>query len=186
VHQTIKTLVVVILATAQIEAIAQTNSSPASEETKQKEVYVPAGTPLVVSNNTRITTKNHQAELGDRFYLTTVYDVTVEGVVAIPRGSAVMAQITWRTGKGVFGKSGKFDFEMRHVDVRGQLIPLAGKFRQSGSGSTAATGGVAIAGMATGVGILGGFFITGKSAEILPGQQFETITASGAAIKIYK
>lgn len=185
-NQATKILTVVILATAQFQAIAQTNSSPPSEEVQRQEVYVPAGTPLVVTNNTRITTKSHQAEVGDRFYLTTAYDVTVDGIVAIPRGSAVMAQITWRTGKGIFGKSGKFDFEMRHVDVRGQLIPLAGKFRQKGSGNTGGTAGVALAGMATGVGIVGGFFITGKSAEILPGQQFEIITASGAAIKIYK
>ncbi len=184
-HQAIKVLIFFTLATAQFELFAQTKSSAPSKEAQQKELYVPAGTPLVVSNNTRITTKSHQIEVGDRFYLTTVYDVTVDGIVAIPRGSAVMAQVTWRTGKGIFGKSGKFDFEMRHVDVRGQLIPLAGKFRQKGSGNTAATTGVAIAGMATGVGIVGGFFITGKSAEILPGQQFEIITASGAAIKNY-
>ncbi|MDA0819798.1 MAG: hypothetical protein O2879_06035 [Proteobacteria bacterium] len=95
-----------------------------------------------------------------------------------------MAEITWRTGKGIFGKSGKFDFEVRHADVRGQLIPLAGKFRQEGAGSTAATSGVAIAGMATGVGVVGGFFITGKSGELLPGQQFEVTTASGMSIKV--
>ena len=185
-YQLLKFLIIATVSTAQFESSAQTNSAAPPKAAQQKELYVSAGTPLVVSNNTRITTKSHQIEVGDRFYLTTVYDVVVDGIVAIPKGSAVVAQVTWRTGKGIFGKSGKFDFEMRHVDVRGQLIPLAGKFRQKGSGNTAATSGVAIAGLATGVGIIGGFFITGKSAEILPGQQFEIITASGAAIKIYK
>ncbi|EMD81794.1 hypothetical protein C725_2842 [Pacificimonas flava] len=36
------------------------------------------------------------------------------------------------TGKGMFGKSGKMDVEIRYIEVDGNRIPVVGKFRQEG------------------------------------------------------
>lgn len=179
-RQVMKALALIAISTVQVAAAAQSASTASAQEVLSKEVYVPAGTKLVVSNNSLVTTKGGRAAVGDRFYLTTVYDVVVDDAVVIPKGSAVVAEITWKTGKAVFGKSGKFDFEMRHVDVKGQLIPVSGKFRREGSGNTVATIGAVVATMALG----GGLFITGKSGELKPGEQFEIVTASGVAVRV--
>lgn len=176
----IHTATIASLLLAPVSTIAQTTNAPAARPQAQpEEIYIPAGTQLVVSNNSKVTTKGGAIDEGDRFYLSTVYDVLIDGIVAIPAGSAVTAEVTWKTGKAVFGKSGKFDFEMRHVDVGGQRIPLTGKFRQEGSGNTAATVGAVVATFAVGA----GFFITGKSGELPAGRQFEITTAVGASVR---
>jgi hypothetical protein len=58
----------------------------------------------------------------------------------IPRGTPAMGEVTWRTGKGAFGKSGKLEFSLRYIDLGGQHIPVTGDFRQEGEGNTLATG----------------------------------------------
>ena len=40
-------------------------------------------------------------------------DVAVDGHVVIPRGTRAVGEITWRTGKGAFGKSGKMEMAIR-------------------------------------------------------------------------
>lgn len=181
----VNSLAVVGLVLAPVSVMAQTSDMPvAPSQAQPKEIYIPSGTKIIVSNNSSVTTKSGAIDKGDRFFLTTVYDVLVDGLVAIPAGSAVTAEVTWKTGKGVFGKSGKFDFEMRHVDVGGQLIPLIGKFRQEGDGNTAATAGAVLLTATTA--FIGGLFVTGKSADLPAGRQFEITTAVGATVKNLK
>lgn len=84
------------------------------------------------------------------------------GKVVIPRGAPVASVVTWRTGKGVGGKSGKFEMSFSTVRVAGSAYKLKGKVRQEGRGNT--------------VGALLGSIITGKSAVITPGQTITAIT----------
>lgn len=88
----------------------------------------------------------------------------------IPSGTPAVGEITFKTGKGVFGKSGKLEVELRHVDLNGQRIPLTGKYRQEGEGNTtAAVGAVFLA-----AGLL---FVTGKSAIIPRGRELAGYTS---------
>lgn len=135
--------------------------------------YLPSGTEVVIRMNSSITTRSNSAQVGDKFYLTVVYDVMRDGRVVIPKGAGAVGEVTWRTGKAVFGKSGKMDVEIRHVEVNGNRVPLKGKFRQEGEGNTAAVVGAVAATLVLGPGLL----ITGKSATIPAGREFIVTTA---------
>lgn len=95
----------------------------------------------------------------------TVFDVMHNGVVVIPKGTRGMGTVTWRTGKGAFGKSAKMEITFNELTLpNGHRLPLAGMHRQEGQGNTGAAVGAAIA-----VGVFGAF-VTGKSAIIPNGQ----------------
>jgi hypothetical protein len=122
-----------------------------------------AGTPITLAVTEEVNTSTHKE--GDSFKLTVLNDVSVGQTVVIPRGTPATADITWRTGKGAFGKSGKMEFELRSLDLDGKQIPLNGSFRQEGEGNTIATGVGVIA-----IGIFAGF-ITGKRARLPVGRE---------------
>ena len=140
---------------------------------KPQEQYLPAGTEVVLRMNSAITTRNKSTRVGDKFFLTVVYDITKDGKVIIPQGTAAVGEVTWRTGKAVFGKSGKMDVEMRYLNIDGKRLALNGKFRQEGEGNTTAVVGATVLTLAVGAGI----FITGKSATIPSGREFIVSTA---------
>jgi hypothetical protein len=121
------------------------------------------GVPIQLAVAEEVNSSTHRA--GDTFRLTVLNDVLVGNTVVIPRGTPAQAEITWRTGKGAFGKSGKLEFSLDYVDLNGQHIPLSGSFRQEGEGNTVATGVGIIA-----VGVLAGF-ITGKRARLPVGRE---------------
>lgn len=102
----------------------------------------------------------------------TVFDVMHNGVVVIPKGTRGMGTVTWRTGKGAFGKSAKMEVTFNELTLpNGHRLPLAGMHRQEGEGNTGAAVGAAIA-----VGVFGAF-VTGKSAIVPVGQQLTARTA---------
>ena len=83
------------------------------------------------------------------FDLSVADPVMVDGYVVIPMNARAVGEVTWLTGKGAFGKSGKMNIELRYIEVAGRRIPIKGSFRQEGEGNTAATiGGVIAAGSA--------------------------------------
>ena len=116
---------------------------------------------LVVSKEVNSST----AEEGDTFPLTVLNDVKVGDTIVIPRGTPAAGEVTWRTGKGAFGKSGKLEFSLRYIDLDGRRIPVTGDYRQEGEGNTIATGVGIIA-----VGVFAGF-ITGKRARVPMGRE---------------
>ena len=102
---------------------------------------------------------------GDTFPLTVLNDVKVGDTIVIPRGTPAAGEVTWRTGKGAFGKSGKLEFSLRYINLDGRHIPVSGDYRQEGEGNTIATGVGIIA-----VGVFAGF-ITGKRARVPMGRE---------------
>ena len=80
-----------------------------------------------------------------------------------------------RTGKGVFGKSGKMQIEMRSVDLDNQRIPLTGKYQQEGEGNTLAAVGAILLSAPL-------MFVTGKSAIIPRGKEISDYTMQAANI----
>lgn len=135
------------------------------------QVVLPSNTEVMLSMNEELTTKGGRIETGHRFGLTLTHDVTIGNYVVIPRGTPAFGEVTWKTGKGAFGKSGKMEIELRYLDLNGRRIPVTGKYRQEGEGNTVATvGGVLLAGVFAG-------FVTGKSARIPQGRELKAFTA---------
>lgn len=114
----------------QAPGAAANPAVPASAQPFDQQISIPANTEVVLRLGDDLTSKGEQAKVGQTFRLTVAYDVRVNGIVAIPSGTPAIGEVTMRTGKGVFGKSGKLEVEMRRVDLNGQLIPVSGKYRQ--------------------------------------------------------
>jgi hypothetical protein len=122
-----------------------------------------AGVPITVAVAQEVnSSKNHE---GDPVPLTVLNDVKIGDTIVIPRGTPATGEVTWRTGKGAFGKSGKLEFVLRYIDLNGQHIPIVGEYRQEGEGNTIATGVGIIA-----IGVFAGF-ITGKRARLPMGRE---------------
>ena len=125
-------------------------------------VVLPADTVLQITPVEEISSIN--MKVGDEHRLQVASDVTQNGVVVIPRGSTVKATVTWRTGKGIVGKSAKFELTFNSVNVRGGSYKLKGAHKQEGRGNTVAA-------------LLGSMWVTGKSAVITSGQMLPAFTA---------
>ena len=123
---------------------------------------LPAATLLTVAPLEEISSK--RIKEGQKVHFVTVGDVVDNGFVVIPRGSAVEGTISWKTGRAVGGKSGKFDVTFDTVSVRGQSYRLRGSHRQEGKGNTVAA-------------VFASLVVSGRSAVMLPGQQVNAFTA---------
>lgn len=149
-------------------------AQPAVVETQAEapmaaEVVLPANSEVVLTMNETVSSKSHR--LGEKFSLTVAQDVKASGMTVIPRGTRAVAQITRRTGKGGFGKSGKMDFTFRYIDHNGMQIPIEGRHHQAGEGR----GGAAVGAMVA-AGLVGGMMVKGKSAKIEEGREFTART----------
>jgi hypothetical protein len=131
---------------------------------------LPANTEILLRMNDELTTRGGKVEVGHSFRLSVVDDVRIGNFVVIPRGTPATGEVTWKTGKGAFGKSGKMEIDLRHLDLNGQRIPLSGHYRQEGEGNTVATVAAVVA-----VGVFGAF-VTGKSATIPQGRELKAYT----------
>lgn len=125
-------------------------------------VVVPVNTLVVVTPIEEITSK--EMKVGEVRNFMVVNDVVEEGAVVIRRGSPVRATVTWRTGKGIVGKSAKFELTFDSVRAGGRDWRLRGSVRQEGRGNTVGA-------------LLGSAIITGRSAVITPGQLINVFTA---------
>lgn len=155
------------------QAAAIQSAVPAAAVAADGSLVLATGTPITLAVSQEVNSSTHRA--GDTFPLTVLNDVRIGDTIVIPRGTPAQAEITWRTGKGAFGKSGKLEFSLRHIDLGGQLIPISGDFRQEGEGNTIATGVGIIA-----VGVFAGF-ITGKRARLPVGRELMSQIAQPVA-----
>lgn len=138
-------------------------AAPAPSVAADGTLLLNTGTPITLAVSQEVNSSTHHN--GDMFALTVLNDVRVGDTIVIPRGTPAQAEITWRTGKGAFGKSGKLEFSLRYIELNGQRLPVTGSFRQEGEGNTIATGVGIIA-----VGVFAGF-ITGKRARLPVGRE---------------
>jgi hypothetical protein len=148
---------------APVQQAVATPAAPAPTVAADGSLLLGTGTPITLAVAQEVNSSTHRA--GDTFPLTVLNDVRVGDTIVIPRGTPAQGEITWRTGKGAFGKSGKIEFSLRYIDLGGQRIPVTGDFRQEGEGNTIATGVGIIA-----VGVFAGF-ITGKRARLPVGRE---------------
>ena len=151
------------------DPVATESNMPAAQAAK--ELMLNSGTPITLAVSENVDSSSHKA--GDLFKLTVLNDVTVGQTVVIPKGTPATGEITWRTGKGAFGKSGKLEFALKSIDLNGKQIPIIGTFRQEGQGNTIATGVGIIA-----IGLFAGF-ITGKRAVLPVGRELMSQLSQG-------
>ena len=164
------------VATVPIEAIKPIVAQPIGAAPAQ--VFLPANTEVVMAMNNDLTTKGGKIDEGTTFNLTVVNDVKLGDFVIIPKGARGTGEVTWKTGKAAFGKSGKMEVELRWVEVGGQRIAVEGKYRQEGEGNTVATvGTVLVAGVFAA-------FVTGKSARIPAGRELVAHTKDAIPVSL--
>lgn len=144
-----------ICAAALVSVSASAQVAPATRT-------MPANTLLTVTPQTEITSK--KVKVGDAVTFLTIGDTSENGVVVIPRGAVVKGEISFKTGKAIGGKSGKFEVSFKSVQVRGVEYALTGVHRQEGRGNTAAA-------------LLGSMLVSGRSAVMQPGQEARAFTA---------
>lgn len=146
---------------------AQTEPAPAMEamtsEAIVQNLVLNSGTPITLVVTEEVNSSTHKE--GEKFKLTVLNDVKIGEKIVIPRGTPATGEITWRTGKGAFGKSGKIEFALTSIDLNGKSLPVSGNYRQEGEGNTIATGVGILA-----VGVFAGF-ITGKRARVPAGRE---------------
>lgn len=157
------------LSSSLLARVAKVNAS-------KPQMTLPANSEIVLRMSDDLTSKGGKIDAGHMFRLTVAYDVVVQQRVVIPSGTPAVGEVTMRTGKGVFGKSGKIEIELRHVDLNGRRIPVIGKFRQEGEGNTIAAVGALFLSAPL-------LFVTGKSAVIPRGRELLAYTVATELIK---
>lgn len=124
---------------------------------------LPANTLLTVTPTAELSSK--KLKVGDTVAFVTIGDVSEQGTVVIPRGAAVKGEITFKTGKAVGGKSGKFEVTFKSVQVGNTEYQLTGTHRQEGKGNTVAA-------------VFATWLVSGRSATMTPGQEARAFTAA--------
>lgn len=138
---------------------------------------LPANTEVLLSMNEELSTKGGKIEVGTKFRLSVVNDIKLNGYTVIPRGTPAVGEVTWKTGKGMFGKSGKMEVDIRHLDLNGQTVPLTGHYRQEGSGNTVATVATVVL-----VAPIAGMLVTGRSAVLPQGRELKAYLAEALPV----
>jgi hypothetical protein len=147
---------VAAIASAQVALAYQPSSAATSVR------MVPASTMLTITPVNEITSK--RIEKGDKFQFILVNDIVENGVVAIQRGTNVQGVISYKTGRAIGGKSGKFEVTFDQITVNGRSYKLTGMYRQEGRGNSVGA-------------LLGSMVVTGRSAVMTPGMTATAMTA---------
>jgi hypothetical protein len=142
-------------------------------------VTLPPGTLLQVRTAEPID--NKRASDGTPLQFTLIRDVTVGGVLAIPRGATVHGVITESKKSGELGGSPELALALTSLDLGGQNYPLSSdQFKVRGPNKAGRTVGNAFGGALLGA-IIGGAVGRGAGAAIGAGAGAAAGTAASAA-----
>ena len=144
-------------------APAATAAAPTVAAASVADSVLPANTDVLLRMDQDLNSKS--VKMGDRFNMTVVNDVISSGAIVIPAGTRGIGEVTYHTGKGAFGKSGKMEIELKYLELGDKRVPITGKYRQEGEGNTTATVAAVVL-----VGVFSAF-VTGKSALIPQGRE---------------
>jgi hypothetical protein len=135
---------------------------------QQQTTMLPSNSDVWVSLDNELNSK--KARVGDTINFKVSRDVMVGQYVVIPRGTAGVGRVTYRTGKGAFGKSAKMEFDIDSIMLPTRTIAVSGHYRIEGNGNTGATVATAVA-----VGVFSAF-VTGHSAVAAQGSEWKAAT----------
>jgi hypothetical protein len=127
------------------------------------QIIVPAGT--IIDLVTTNTVSSKKSVKGDLLYLKVATPVTVDGMVALPADTVVVAQLTRAEQRGAFGRSGKLDVQLLYAELPGGTLRVSGAVRargKNGADDAAATAAAFL---------MLPFVATGRSAEIPAGSE---------------
>jgi hypothetical protein len=140
---------------------------------------LPRNTPVYLTVNETLNTKSRRTKKGSTFALSVEQPVRLGRYVVIPRGAKALGTVVYRTGKGAFGKSGKMEVSLDHIEVGDTRIPIEGRHREEGDGNSTATIATFVF-----VSMLGSGLITGHSAEIPAGQRLTAWTKEDMPVQM--
>lgn len=141
----------------------------------QAESFLPANSEVLLRLDEEVNSEGRK--VGATFRMTVVQNVMFNGAIAIPAGTPAFGKVTWRTGKGMFGKSGKISIAVDSLQLNGRTVPLSGEFREDGRGRTGATIGIAIL-----AGVAAAAFVTGHDAAFNAGRELRVKTLEPLAV----
>ena len=151
------------------------------------QVLMPAGGSVTLPPNTELLLRlseevnSKRVKEGHVFRVALAQDVMMGNYVVLPKGTPGTGFVSYRTGKGAFGKSGKMEVTMKSLDLpNGRSIALSGMTRQEGQGNTGATVGAIVA-----VGVFSAF-VTGRSAVFAEGREVRGFTREALVVDIPK
>lgn len=176
----------------------RTTAAPAAAPPPPEPVVVPAGTPLTITIDQRLSSKDSQA--GQPFGGTVAQTVKVAGQTAIPKGSRVTGRVITAKAKGKIKGEGQLSITLVNVTVKGkdyaiQTGALDSTIKGKGKRTAVTTGGGAAGGaligglagggkgagigalVGAGAGLVGGAFTGNKQIEI-PAETALTFTLS--------
>jgi len=118
---------------------------PPAQEAPKGPVTIPQGTLLQLRTSEAVGTKH--AKDGEQIQFTVIRDVTVGGVLAIPRGATAHGVVTEVKKAGDLGGSPELALKLTSLDLGGQDYSLdTGQFKVKGPNKTGHTVGSAITG----------------------------------------
>ena len=138
---------------------------------------MPSNTEVFVSLDRKLD--SHKIKVGDTLAFRVARDVMYGNYIVIPRGTPAAGRVTYRTGRGAFGKSAKIEFDIDSIQLQGGAIPVSGHYRIEGQGNTGATLGAVAA-----AGLVGGLFVKGKSAVAAEGSEWKVMTKEPVSVSV--
>lgn len=166
-----------VIAAASVIVISAMPASGTAQASVVVDQQAPAGPNSLLPSATMIWVTPREEVSSSTLREGSVFDVVVSRDVllgdymVIPRGTPGHARISWRTGRGVYGKSAKMEIDLTDVVVGGSVVPLSGHYRVAGKGNTAATIGVGIA-----AGVIVAAVVTGHSATVPQNTEWKAYT----------
>lgn len=140
-------------------AVAQARAIVVGESAPKKNVLA-RGTEIRMETLRELN--SNDAKVGDRFDLEVTEDVKLNGRTVIKAGTRGVGEVTVAKRKGMWGKSGKLETRLLHLEVGDERIRISGA--AGGQGKTGTAGVVASLAVIP----VAGFFVTGTSAVIPP------------------
>lgn len=131
-------------------------------------------------------------KVGDRISLETDEDCVINSVLAVPKGSRLIAEITKVKMPASFGRSSEIQFAFKEIEaINGTLVPVAvgeeaEKAMKVDSASLGAVGASLAGAIALGpVGLVGGLLVRGNDNPIPAGTSVYVQTVDNSSIEGY-
>ena len=144
----------------------------AAADAQGRTITLRLGTPVPLVTAAPLSSKTHAK--GDMVELRTAADVLVDGVVAVPAGTAVTGQVVESRGTGGMGTTGHLAIRPLYIAAGARTVRLAGAAKGSGK-----TGADTVLGM-----VLLTPLLSGRSAVIPAGTAVSAVVEKTVALSI--